>query len=470
MARRTSPAGMKAWPRTDVGSPRVSISPVMAQFRRYGLWLTIALIFSMVALPNYAEIRPGGLPNISPARWLRFALVGLTLILLSIKPFRASLTEFFSLETRKLWRLVAVFFSWYFLLTVFLHFSTGLFINDIKNNILPPWFAFAFAAMYIRRDEDFLLLFRALALAMVVVVCIMPLEFVLKRNIFEGFISSEGWNQVGLVDQSRDGMYRVKATFEHPLTCAQFLITVGAAFFARGLFDRGRGRIFWVFAGMLAFGSVVLTFTRSSMVLGAGIVGVILVLKFMTWTSTFRDRLTATVLRVQLLWLPFILIGVALWIYQVVRGRTAEEAMSSEARISMLTRGLPAIFDSPIVGHGSGEGAKIAGFKGYFGTYFLDNIYLAYALDYGLIHCLLFIAILGLAIWRLWPTYEELKLPKPPTGVRVGMAMALTASATMLLVHASPGLNEFVFGLIGASLCLPGRQLPSRLVGRSVRA
>lgn len=450
--------GMKAWPRTDVGRPQATVAPLMLQLRRYGLWLTVALIFSLVALPNYAEIRPGGLPNISPARWLRFVLLGMTLILLLIKPFRIALTNFSGDETRRLWRMVAVFFGWYFVLTLFLSPSFGFFINDLKNNILPPWFAFAFAAIYIRREENFMWLFRAMVLAAIVVLCVMPIEFVLKRNVFEGFISSEGWSQVGLVDQTRDGVYRVKATFEHPLTCAQFLITVGLAFFTKGLFERARGRMLWMVLGVLTLGGLIFTFTRSSMVLGAGFVGMVLVVKFMAWTSKFRNRLMATILRVQLLWLPFILMGMALWIFTLFRGRTSEEALSSDARISMLTRGIPAIFESPLVGHGSGEGAKIAGFKGYFGAYFLDNIYLAYALDYGLIYCVLFIAILGLAIWRLCPTYEELKKPQSHTGIRAGMTAALTASAIMLLVHASPGLNEFIFGLIGASLCIQGRQ------------
>lgn len=459
MARQTSAAsGMRAWPRTEIGRTRVAIAPVMIQLHRYGLWLTVALIFCLVALPSYAEIRPGGLPNISPARWLRFALIGLTIILFAIKPFHVSLTDFSGRETRRIWRMVAVFFSWYFVLNIFLNFSNGFFINDIINNILPPWFAFAFAAMYIRREEDFTWLFRALALAAIVVVCVMPIEFVLKRNVFEGFISSEGWNQVGLVDQSRDGVYRVKGTFEHPLLCAQFLITVGVAFFAKGFFDRARGRMLWMLMGALTLGSVVLTYTRSSMVLGAGLVGVLFVVKFMAWTSRFSNRLMATILRVQLMWLPFILMGAALWVFELMRGRTANESISSEARVSMLVRGIPAIFESPVWGHGSGEGAKIAGFKGYFGTYFLDNIYLVYALDYGLIYCLLFIAILGLAIWRLCPTYEELRAPRSNTGFRAGMAMALASSATMLVVHASVGLHQFIFALIGASLCLPGRQ------------
>jgi hypothetical protein len=457
MARQTPASpGMKAWPRTEVG-PRGSITPVMIQLRRYGMWLTVAMIFFMVALPTYAEIRPGGLPNISPTRWLRFILLALTVILLFIKPFRTSLTDFASAETRRLWRLAASFFVLYLFITLFLHYSTGFFFNDIKNGILPPWLAFAFGAMYIRNEEDFMRLFRALAFAAVIVVCIMPVEFILKRNIFDGFVSSEGWNQVGLLDLSRDGVYRVKATFEHPLTCAQFLISVGVAFLAKGFFELAPGRMYWILTGLAALFSVVLTNTRSGVVLGAGFAALVIMLKFLTWTSKFRNHLSATLLRVQLMWLPFILIGVALWILEVVRGRTAEEAMSTDSRISTLVRGIPAIFESPIVGHGSGEGAKIAGFKGYFGTYFLDNIYLAYALDYGLIYCVLFASILGFAIWRLCPTYEELRMPKANTGVRAGMSMALLASATMLIVHASSELNQFVFALIGASLCLPGR-------------
>lgn len=450
--------GMRAWPRTEYGRPRVVVARVIKQLMGLGAWLTVGLLFSLVALPSYAEIKPGGLPNVSPARWARFVLIGLTLLLVFVKPFRAPLTELAGPETRRLWRTVAFFFVWYFCLNLYLNYSSGYFINEIKNNIFPSWLAFAFAAIYIRREQDYLLLLRALVVAMLVVVCVAPIEFVLKRNVFEGFISSEGWSQVGLVDQTRDGVYRVKVTFEHPLTCAQFLITVGAAFVAKGMFSQTGTQWRWVLLGLLSFSGVVLTYTRSGMLMASIVLGAILILKFLTWTSTFRNRLTAAVLRVQLLWLLFVAIGLGLWVYELVSGRTAEESMSSQARISMLTRGIPAILDSLIVGRGTGEGAKIAGFKGYFGVYFIDNIYLAYALDYGLLYCLVFVFILGFAIWRLCPSYDELRAPQANTGVRIGAALALAASACMLTMHATSALNEFIFGLIGATLCLRGRQ------------
>lgn len=58
--------------------------------------------------------------------------------------------------------------------------------------------------------------------------------------------------------------------------------------------------------------------------------------------------------------------------------------------------------------------------------------------------------ILGMTIWRLSTTYEELTNPQANTGTLAGVVMALMSSATMLIVHASPGLNEIVFALFAA--------------------
>ena len=46
---------------------------------------------------------------------------------------------------------VAFFFVWYFCLNIYLNFSSG-YQPEIKNNILPSWLAFVFAAIYIRRE------------------------------------------------------------------------------------------------------------------------------------------------------------------------------------------------------------------------------------------------------------------------------------------------------------------------------
>ena len=278
---------------------------------------------------------------------------------------------------------------------------------------------------------------------MLVVVCVAPIEFVLKRNVFEGFISSEGWNQVGLVDQTRDGVYRVKVTFEHPLTCAQFLITVGAAFVARAC----SASTFAMALGVVGLavvqrrGSNLYTFWHVDGIGCArrhfGFEVLDLDFDFSQPIDCGRVASSVTLVDVCVDWPGPVGLRTGQWSY----GRRVDEFASADQHADAWHTGHSGWLDR---GSRYRGGAKIAGFKGYFGVYFIDNIYLAYALDYGLLYCLVFMFILGFAIWRLCPTYEELRKPQANTGIRIGAALALAASACMLTMHATSALNEFI--------------------------
>ena len=108
----------------------------------------------------------------SPARWSRLFLIGFDAAAGVHQALWRSVDGVVWREVRWLWRSVAFFFAWYFCLNIYLNFSSGYFINEIKNNILPSWLAFVFMAIYIRREQDYLLLLRALVVAMLVVVCV----------------------------------------------------------------------------------------------------------------------------------------------------------------------------------------------------------------------------------------------------------------------------------------------------------
>lgn len=460
--------GLRPWPRTAVNRLPAGQHRVIAQLLTLGFWLVLGMFFFMIAVPNYAEIKPKGLPNIAPARLLRFALIGMTLVVLLVKPWRVSMFHFPDENARRIRNMIALFFVWYLFNAIVLQPQAGPSLDAIKNIVLPSWLMFTFAAIYVRNPNQVRNVIRVLALATVVVLVAIALEYVLRRNVFDGIVSAEGWAQTAFVDQSRDGTYRAKGTFQHPIINAQYLVSVGLMFSALGLFTRrGWRSVAWLGMGLLSMAFVYFSGTRSGMLFGGLFFGLMVLVKFFMVVREMRNQLLAAVLKLQLIWIPVLLGGVFFWVRSLVLGRTAAEFDSTSARLSMIERGIPAILQSPLLGYGPGEGAKIAGFRGYFGIYFIDNVYLSYALDFGLLHALLFMAVLALSIWRLWPRADELRLGGDEAALRLGVALALLATSAFLVTHASGELHEFTFGLIGMSMALSSRRPPAWYAQRS---
>jgi hypothetical protein len=136
------------------------------------------------------------------------------------------------------------------------------------------------------------------------------------------------------------------------------------------------------------------THSRSAWAVMA-ILGIIFAAFFVVRSSKYKKFNYSTV--ISLLLVPA-LIGGAISAYMILltlsHGTTAEERISSMARVIMLEKGIPLIEAQPVVGYGVGLGGYTLGFVGEGGMLTLDNYYLLLALDSGLLALMIFCLML----------------------------------------------------------------------------
>ena len=419
---------LRGWSDRETGRPSAASAAVMNQIAGWSFFLLCGLVFVLVAFPSYGELKIGGSPNVAPSRLVRLVLLGLMFIILMIKPF-----------------------------------------SQFKNEIIPVCLSFWFAVALIKRPEQFEWVIRALGAAMVVVISVMVVEIFLKRNIFDGLLQVENFStRLAFLDSSRDGVYRAKATFQHPLNLAHFLVSFGLLFLSKGLFHEQpfRDGLVWSLLGGVAIVCVYFTSTRSGLAIGVLLLLILLSVRYLIWLRAMKNRLIAIMLGLQLLWLPIVM-SIGLYLVQdFVLGRTAEQRSSTVSRLIANFNGLEGVADSPLIGHGIGVGVTKGGVSwggGY--QYTVDNLFLLTALDNGIPAALLLLACFGVASWRLMPRWSELRRSNE-VGLRVGLVMVFSTSVVMYFFYALTDLFELCFLMIAGTLCLPDRSPVNPRKGR----
>lgn len=451
---------LKAWIHQDTEFSSAAAMSVMHQLLGWSFMLLCGLAFFLVAFPSYGELKIGGSPNISPSRLLRISILGLMAIILLIKPFRLSLTMQVDPWAKVTYYVVIAFWLWTLPLILFNALSLGHTISKLKNDVIPVWLSFWFAVALVKNKNQVDWIVRALWLAMISVLGVLAIELVLKRNIFDGLLQADNFStKIAFLDQSRDGLYRAKATFQHPLNLAHFLVSFGLLFLSKGVFHLRplREGVAWWSLGLTALACVYFTNTRSGLVIGALFAGILLSLRYMVWLRGLQSRLVSTLMGLQLLWVPVFLVGLLFFLGDFMTGSTAEQRSSTVSRTLALFNGLDGVLQSPLIGHGMGVGVTVGGVSwggGY--QYTMDNLFLLEALDHGLPAALLLLLSFGIAAWRLMPRWSELKQGHD-VGLPVGMVLVFTTSIAMYSVYALADLFELCFLLLGATLCLPGR-------------
>lgn len=451
---------MRAWPQVNAGQGSESTRRVLAQLFQWSFLTFCAFVFFLVAFPSYGELKIGGSPNLAPSRLLRLLMLGLMTLILMIKPFRQNLTMQDDPGARKIYWLVVAFWLWTLPLVLFNAVSFGYTFSKIKNEVFPVWVSFWLTVALVKREEHVVWVIRALAFATVIVLGVLGVEVILKRNVFDGLLQVDNFSTgMAFVEEMRDGRYRAKATFQHALVLAHFLVSFGLLFFAKGIFHPRpmKGGFLWWMLGLTAFGCVYFTNTRSGLAIGVAFLVLLLSLRYLIWLRTLRSRLMAFMLGLQLMWLPFILAGGAYIAADLFAGRTAAERSSTSSRMLTISNAMGSIADSPLIGYGVGLGDTKGGVA-YAGGYLftVDNLFLLQALDNGLPAALMLMACMGLSGWRVMPRWRDLR-PHEDVGLRVGIFFVMTSSIAMYTVYALPDLFELCFILIGVTLCMSGR-------------
>lgn len=452
---------LQVWPRAGTGQLSNSSRAILDQLFRLSFVAFCLFVFFLVAFPSYGELKLGGSPNLAPSRLLRLAMLGLMTLIMMIKPFRQSLTRQDERDARILYWLVVAFWLWTLPLVLFNAVSFGYTISKLRNEVIPVWISFWLTVALVRRRDQFDWVINALALSTIVLLCVLGAEVFLRRNVFDGLLQVENLSTgLAFIEEMRDGRYRAKGTFQHALVLAHFLVSFGLLFLSKGIFHpkpMGAGLKWWVL-GVVCLGCVYFTNTRSGLAIGALFGVLLLSLRYMVWLKGFANRLMATMLRLQLLWLPFLTGGVAYFLADMFAGRSEAERSSTSTRMLTIFNALGNLGESPLIGFGVGLGDTKGG-TSYAGGYMytVDNLFLLQTLDHGIPAALLLLACFGYCAWRITPRWRDWR-PSEDVGLRVGILFVIMTTIVMYSIYALTDLFELCFVLIGATLCLPGRQ------------
>ncbi len=452
---------LRGWSRDRAGQMPGAVQAVLEQLLRLSFLVFCCFVFFLVAFPAYGELKIGGSPNLAPSRLLRLAMLGLMLLVLMIKPFRQSLTHQNERDARLLFWLVAAFWMWVLPLVLFHAASFGYTLSKLRNEVVPVWISFWLAVVLVRRPSQVDSLVNVLAWSAIVLLGVMGVEVVLRRNVFDGLLQVENIStQLAFLEDLRDGFYRAKGTFQHPLVLAHFLVSFGLLFLAKGLFHPkplGAGAK-WSLLGGICLSCVYFTNTRSGLAIGVVFGVLLLSLRYLVWLRGFANQVMAMMLRLQLMWLPILAAGGAYVLADLMAGRSAAERSSSSSRLLTLVNAFDNIGESPLIGFGVGLGDTKGG-TSYAGGYMytVDNLFLLQTLDNGIPAALLLFACFVYCAWRITPRWTDWS-PCEDVGLRVGLLFLMLTTAAMYFIYALSDLFELCFVLIGATLCLPGRR------------
>lgn len=363
--------------------------------------LTYALLVVGIVWPVYLTYKFGPTPGLSPTRLLYWSLVliwffwfvasrslrsALWSRLKSVGPFGAILVIYL------LWMVICAIASG----QIFsLYYTVKL--------MLGPVLLFLIVLTCFRGRPDVERALFYMVLAAIISSCIGIAETVHKANFFAGLLQVDpdaiATMEWAVSDRSREGAYRAASTFTHPLAFGEYLsMILPLAVYQLIYGGTALKRFLALVALPLIAVGIYITHTRSSLIASGAVV--ILVLIFLgIRMARQRKSFTITIMGVFTL-VSVILVAVAALIgaSEMVSGRSAAEAGSSNVRLLMLDRGSHLIAEAPILGYGPGLGGITLGFLPGVSKLTLDSYFLSVALETGIPGLLLFLGLVTIPI------------------------------------------------------------------------
>jgi hypothetical protein len=373
-----------------------------AKFLQFGV---IAFVASGLMWPRYAAFFLPGLPLINPQRIANAALIVIMMaVLVSNKYLREELRHSFS-RFGMFWL--------FFLGFLFFRMASVVMSEDVGTSIYRFMQEFFVHVIFIvlgvhlgARKENIDQLLKVMVFGLLVVTLIASVEFILKKNVFSYFITPQNeYMAWALSDKLRDGVYRAKGTFDHPLTFSEFvaIATPLAIYFSVQRDSHFKKLLYLAVVVICATTSILLSGSRSGYLAIAITAGITITAPAIF--TIIHKRLT---LKRAALW-SFLLIGVsailvvgAVIVYEYTLGRGAHSA-SDQARVEMLVRSMDLAPKSPLYGYGVGLAAqKVAVRTTPLGDYTIDSIYLTFMVESGFGALGMFVLMLVYAIQTSW--------------------------------------------------------------------
>lgn len=380
----------------------------------YGLIFFVfgAAVVTRFLWPNFAYLPIPALPIKNPQRLVwALALAYWLYSLATNRELRERLARRVS-QPGLAW-LIFMFFAWRMLSVPFSEYpgvGTYLMLRELFD-YLP---AFLFVLTWVRGADDAVRVGRWL-LAATFVICILAIaEYIGKRNLFLSVIpydpNNEDFLRSALESKIRGGVYRVQASFNHPLLLAQFLSVTLPVLMLTTWSDHSRFVRLAGWGVMLVLPGVLwATQTRTALGVSA-FIGASAVLLMTLYSirrrevGTDRHSMQAAILLMFLAALGAAIIAFAV---QLALGRTSEETSSSQARVEMLERAVKGMQDQPLIGDGPGVGGFEAANINSRGRVSLDSYWLLVLLESGLPALMLYLAMLIAGVRHLVPAVSR---------------------------------------------------------------
>jgi O-antigen ligase len=422
-------AKISVWSPVSQGNALPQLS---AQLYRWMRWLTFLFIFILPLWPNYAELRPFGLPNIAPTRLLNLTLFGLFVLCFFSSPQAQGL---FLRRVRDNWHFFLLLGMLYVfkIISAFNALSPVVGVYEfIKLDLLLVFPVFFYSLLVLQGSEDVRRVMVLLVCSALLVSLIAIVEAVLKKNAYTMFlpIASASMYMASL-GGFRDSVYRVQGSFEHPLALSEFLSAM-LPFCVLLLLVAKRNWQKVLFAGAMPFICAAIYLTRSRAGVGAvalalALLGLVMMFR---WVGRSKNYVAQYLVFLQI---PALLCTLALAAYgyrDYFVGKSMEEQRSTFLRVEMMDKGVPLVLRNPLIGLGKERGTEAVGIKGAKGFATVDNYYLALALDAGIPAVALFTALL------VWLMSAAWKLSRTRSGEPGLMAAVLGIAVFVFAVHA----------------------------------
>ncbi|MES2349829.1 MAG: O-antigen ligase family protein [Pseudomonadota bacterium] len=416
------------------------------------------LLFVLPLWPDFAELKPGGIPNIAPPRLVRAALIFLAVIYLFQDRERAAL---FGKRLRENWipvTLLLAFFSLRFASGFVARFPVLQIFVFVRND-LWSYLSIFFITLFVLRDErDVKRVMQIIVVAGMIVGMAALLEYFLKRNLFQRFISvTSDYMMAVLSDKTRDNTYRAQGTLEHPLLLGQFFAMILPWCWYTMLYSERRlFRLIACVSGVLGVTAIYVCGSRSSFAIAIPLVALMFIWELWRWTLRSHNRPAQYLILLQFPLLLGAFAGVLFYLKKIAAGTTQVTQGSASIRLEMLNSGMSKLSDALFLGHGLGEATSVVSFVGKGGVKTLDNYYLVIALESGMI-ALMLNALLWL--YFLFSAFSQSR-DKDTGRARISMLLGLSVLGYIIVmsIHSLQGLTWLLFVIFGCLLVLKDKR------------
>lgn len=306
--------------------------------------------------PRYAALFLPGLPLINPQRIANITLLATLFVALFSSSYIIDLLKSSFRQHRTFW-LIFIFFCAIRLISSVLSSDPVTSIYRLSQEFFVHT-VFIIAGLHFGSTQE---LRRRLAIVFSIclfIACAAAIaEFTLKRNIFSYFITPRNeYMAWALSDQFRDGKFRAKGTFDHPLTMAEF-VSIAAAIGSALLFSSKRKIARYILLPLLAAAavtSVLLSGSRSGYAAMAIVISLLIIIPPIL--SIIRGSITlgqTAFWSIASIFLGAILVAGFITVFEHTIGKHAYTE-SDAMRAEMFENTLVLLKESPLWGHGVG--------------------------------------------------------------------------------------------------------------------